>query len=87
MLSKCANPSCTIPFRYLHQGKLFRVDVCDHGAAKQLSVDGWSKKPPWRIEFFWLCDACSAVLTVVYENELGVTTRPLNVRRAVGASL
>jgi hypothetical protein len=27
MLSKCANPKCTALFRYLHIGKLFRMEV------------------------------------------------------------
>ncbi len=27
MLSKCANPGCTATFLYLHQGKLFRLNV------------------------------------------------------------
>jgi hypothetical protein len=27
MLSKCANPKCSAAFRYLHDGKLFRMEV------------------------------------------------------------
>ncbi len=27
MLSKCANPSCTAKLHYLHDGKIFRVDI------------------------------------------------------------
>ena len=26
MVSQCANPLCGIPFRYLHEGKLFLVE-------------------------------------------------------------
>ncbi len=27
MLSKCANPACTAKLHYLHEGKIFRVDM------------------------------------------------------------
>lgn len=27
MLSKCANPACEAKLRYLHQGKIFRIDT------------------------------------------------------------
>jgi hypothetical protein len=77
MLSKCANPDCSTPFLYLHQGRLFRIEV----VAKQDRVKpgpvGSEKKPVRRIEYFWLCDSCSSRLTVAYEREVGVATVPL----------
>jgi hypothetical protein len=27
MLSKCANPACSANFRYLHEGRLFHVEI------------------------------------------------------------
>ncbi len=85
MLSKCANPRCTTPFRYLHDGKLFRVEIpaTTHNASSPAES---ARKPPWRTEYFWLCNACSARMTLVYENNSGVTTRPVPALRA-GAGL
>ena len=80
MLSKCANPGCIAPFRYLHEGKLFRMDVPAtallHTPAQNI------KKPPQRTEFFWLCNACSAQMTLIYTRTEGVITRPLAALRA-----
>jgi len=65
MISKCANPQCSAPFRYLRDGKLFRVD---HDADK-----------PWhRMEHFWLCGRCAATMTLVAERGEGVTAVPLS---------
>src|SRR5947209_14400478 len=34
MLSKCANPACSAQFRYLHDGKVFRVDLEERSPAR-----------------------------------------------------
>ena len=75
MLSKCANPQCTASFRYLHDGKLFRIEL---PAPSESAPNGnGTKKPPHRTEFFWLCETCAAQMTLIYKKEVGVTTRPL----------
>lgn len=85
MLSKCANPRCTTPFRYLHEGKLFRVEIPTAlGNSKTPAENG--RKPPKRTELFWLCDPCSALMTVTYMKDVGVTTLPLPTHSA-GAGL
>ena len=71
MLSKCANPACSAPFRYLREGKLFEMQTQD----PVVSIAG--PKPPRRVEFFWLCDHCSTELTVVLDQKTGVKTVPL----------
>lgn len=48
MLAKCNNPSCSAKFRYLHEGKLFRLEV-------------ESTREP-RIEYFWLCGHCAGTM-------------------------
>ncbi len=78
MLSKCANHDCAEIFRYLHLGKLFRIEV---PAATELASPH-RKKPVLRTEFFWLCESCAAQMTLVYSGELGVITRPLPTLRA-----
>lgn len=59
MLGKCSNPSCSAPFRYLQNGRLFRLEgdpIC------RLSKPG-------RVEYFWLCDRCSSTMTLRISNE------------------
>lgn len=84
MLSKCANPQCTASFRYLHDGKLFRMEV-PAGFPAVDKPPQVAKKPPQRTEFFWLCEKCSTQMTLVYNKELGITTRPLpSIRAGMG---
>jgi len=80
MLSKCANPECSAKFRYLHDGKVFRVDFEEHphlrhtqetglpvktGGPKLLSNLGSRPDEAQRApEYFWLCSACSEHLTL-----------------------
>jgi len=72
MLSKCANPGCTNPFRYLRDGKLFEFQ-----RTEEQTPESQSKKPVRRVEFFWLCGQCSTELTVVRDEKKGVITMPL----------
>jgi hypothetical protein len=85
MLSKCANSSCSSPFLYLHSGKLFRMDVAVEPPAHK-KEDG--KKPSRRVEFFWLCNACAARMTLSYKPGIGVVATPIKPAfRAAAASL
>jgi hypothetical protein len=82
MLSKCANPGCFAPFLYLHQGKLFRLDMEIGGVEGQLlGADAAPKQTTRRIEFFWLCDDCAANMTLIFKKGAGVATKPLPVVR------
>ena len=75
MLSKCANPGCTATFLYLHQGKLFRLNVAhDIPASSTVSP---KIKTGFRVEFFWLCTQCASELTVHYDHQTGVAVVPL----------
>lgn len=63
MLSKCVNPACSASFRYLHQGRLFLLDVADDADIGRLSChEGLAAH---RLRYFWLCDACCRSMTVV----------------------
>ena len=85
MVSKCANPGCSAPFLYLHQGKLFRMETDAIDADDSASgADPESKKPSQRIAFYWLCSDCAAAMTLTYDKSIGVTTKPLE--RARGAA-
>lgn len=85
MLSKCANPACSTPFRYLRDGKLFEIESKD---ATGPSLVG-ERKAVRRVEFFWLCGQCSTELMVVYDQERGIVTVPIAaphyIRRAAAS--
>ena len=86
MVSKCANPACSTSFLYLHEGKLFRVEV--DSASKRVDaaafgIDSDLKKPVRHIEFYWLCSGCSQKMTVSFEKGVGIKTLPLERARAM----
>jgi hypothetical protein len=79
MVSKCANPACSKPFRYLHEGKLFRVEkpydhLPDDGEPK--FGDPSAARPVRSVEFFWLCEKCAAVMTLNFRQETGIRMVP-----------
>jgi len=87
MLSKCANPECSANFRYLHQGKLFRIETSvglDHRRAN-LGSDDDKKKPLRRLEFYWLCEDCTKKMTVILDKETGVSVRPFRYLQAAAS--
>lgn len=74
MLHKCANPSCTAPFRSLREGRLFLAETLPESARGP--SDG-NRRKLRRREHFWLCDACSAHFTLRFDSEQGMLTVPL----------
>lgn len=80
MLQKCANPGCTVPFRSLHEGKLFLAET--FASDLDSAFDGNRRKTRKR-EHFWLCDACSALFTLHFDAVLGMLTIPLGERVAL----
>jgi hypothetical protein len=67
MLSKCANPNCGVPFRYLREGKLFQLYTgVDPGPAS-----GSEQKTSRPMEYFWLCGRCAATLRLEFEKKSG----------------
>ena len=87
MLHKCANPACTSLFRSLSVGKLFLLET-DYGEELTSAVALRSRRHRAlrRMERYWLCDGCSALLTLTFEPGRGLVTVPLPARnRAVPA--
>jgi hypothetical protein len=84
MISKCANPTCSTPFHYLRDGKVFRVDLNDdnENLNSPYLVDG--KKAPRRTEHFWLCGPCAQTLSLIFNKQTGVhvVQKPLARRAA-----
>ena len=85
MITKCANPACSVPFHYMREGRLFRMefDPDPHGIGPALVG---SLKPPRRIEHFWLCGACSGTLTLVMKDGKVQTARLDRVTCKAGAA-
>ena len=54
MLTRCANGSCPASFLHLAEGRLFRLET-------DAPVRSWNTK---ETEYFWLCDHCSAEMTL-----------------------
>lgn len=71
VLDKCANPACWAQFRYLHQGKLFGVEIqyvessSGNGHGKLVNGKGC-------VERCWLCDLCAANVTLRFDRHLGL---------------
>jgi hypothetical protein len=77
MVSKCANPSCSTPFRYLHEGRIVALEF-----TVETPVDSGDVRPQRRIEPFWLCPHCCGSFTLTVDHGK-VVTRPLRERRSV----
>jgi hypothetical protein len=83
MISKCANPSCSAAFLYLHEGKLFRFErEATDDTEPLLGFDRTVRKHSRGVEFFWLCEKCSMTMTLAYRKGAGVTIRSLTVLKA-----
>ena len=76
MLSKCANPACLARFRYLHQGRVFNIEM---GTSPSDSYNSHLRK----IEHFWLCEHCAQTYMLVVENGV-VAARPLPLEQSGG---
>ena len=61
MLSKCANPTCSAQFRYLHLGKLFHL--CPIPELEKINEDCSGEL----YERFWLCEERCKEFTVIWD--------------------
>jgi hypothetical protein len=75
MLRKCANPTCTVPFRSLREGKLFLAEIFFSDDDEAPANRGRRKQP--RREHFWLCQACACHFTLRFDSKQGMLTVPL----------
>ena len=83
MLSKCANPACSIPFRRLREGKLFVVETEYLAASDQHEGMSFRRaKALRRVEHYWLCEECSNLITLTFDRERGMITVPLPEARS-----
>jgi hypothetical protein len=82
MLSKCLNSGCSATFHYFGQGRLFRVDFADAGrkhAQAGEEVPACIRSQACHIEYFWLCDECTATMTLELSDAGEVRVVPYEV--------
>ena len=73
---KCANSACPTAFHWLGGGKFFRFRP-DRASASGSTPTTDSSTGLHGVKHFWLCERCSHVFTLVYEEEYGVVLRLL----------
>lgn len=72
--AKCANPACPVQFDWRKGGKFFRFreNLC------QAAHNNLSETPAVHgVKHFWLCERCSHLFTLVYEERFGVELKIL----------
>ncbi len=73
---KCANPACPTGFHWTDGGKFFRFrpdPVPASGSDSTVDSSGGIHG----VRHYWLCERCSHVFTLVYEEEYGVVLKVL----------
>ena len=85
MLSHCANSECSKPFLKLREGKLFLVETIAVTGPAVLNVrtDASHRKPPKRVEHFWLCDDCAPSWTLIQDGNRGLALVPITSQAGV----
>ena len=68
MVTKCANPQCATPFRYLRGGKLIAIPKTPNQAD--------CCPPAVAIECFWLCDECAPLFSLIVKRGAGLVCVP-----------
>lgn len=101
MLSKCANPDCSATFRYLHEGRVFRVEPGPIPAPARptgspagaflapllaIGKEQIAPRPNARPEYFWLCAACSEHMKVGTDHNGVVLVRIAQARAATASA-
>lgn len=78
MVGKCANPLCSVPFRRLGHGKLFRFEARSPSVSCRDLPDSIRGAMPSNASvFFWLCDECSLTNTLSFDSTKGLIVRAL----------
>jgi hypothetical protein len=71
---KCANPVCQTAFNWTGGGKFFRFRPEEHsGAGNNSTCD--LPRGIHGVRHYWLCESCSHVFTLVYDENFGVVLK------------
>ncbi len=68
MVAKCANPTCSASFRYLHEGKLFVMEAVS-GQEANGELRSPSSKTLRDANYYWLCGRCCHNLTIARDHK------------------
>lgn len=71
MHPKCANPACPTAFQWLAGGRFFRFTP-EHDLASPQQSDFNAPTETDGEKHFWLCEKCSHIFTLVYDEKYGV---------------
>jgi hypothetical protein len=80
---KCANPACPTVFHWTGGGKFFRFRP-DPVSASGSNSTADSPGGIHGVRHYWLCERCSHVFTLVYDEEHGVTLKLIWPELAAG---
>ena len=69
MVAKCANPTCSARFRYLHEGELYVIELKADSLKHVPSADPDYIGNSHAYEHFWLCSSCSCAMRVQTDRE------------------
>ena len=97
MVSKCANPTCSTPFHYLREGKIFRIEIevtppvtsdenVELSNGNKVPFLLAAKKPARKVEHFWLCGPCSQNMNLMFDKDTGITVLPKQQVRVAAAA-
>lgn len=75
---KCANPLCPAVFRWVAGGKFFRFRI-DIASANSHDPASELRQNTHGVQHFWLCDPCSQVFTLAFDDNLGVVVKLLRL--------
>jgi len=78
MVSKCANPECSAPFRYFRQGKVFEIRY--DSSHFHVTAETGSRKNSKEIEHYWLCPKCALKMTIAVNRKREILVMPLALK-------
>ena len=71
--AKCANPACPTTFDWRNGGKLFRFDESPDEISQTNANE--PRAGVHSVRHYWLCERCSHVYTLVYDEGQGIVLR------------
>lgn len=76
MVAKCANPTCSATFRYLHEGELYAVEFEADSRGREAPADPEYFGNLHACEYFWLCSSCCRTMRVQSDGNHGIILVP-----------
>jgi hypothetical protein len=78
MLTKCANPNCSVPVGTFGQGRLFQFEIISISiSVNDAQSADFDERPKRETSHFWLCRDCSTSMTLTLTPARGLQLIPL----------